>query len=149
MAACIVSFLYDVAGRAEDAYYITWGRISKNDAGKYTAFLVSGKSNSSRICALSERTVTLLDRLNDGNKDGNEKIFGFNSATALVMFLGRKVNSLELPETNSIKNKKWQSHNIRVSRITNMKNKGYAYDKIMMVSGHKSLDSLMKYLKND
>ena len=101
------------------------------------------------MCALSEKTAKLLDKLDDGQRGDNEKLFGFNSANALVTFLGRKVNSVELPETNSIKNKKWQSHNIRVSRITNMKDRGYAYDKIMLVSGHKSLDSLMKYLKND
>ena len=48
-----------------------------------------------------------------------------------------------------MKDKKWQSHNMRVSRITHLKDEGTPYDQIMLISGHKSLDSLMKYMKND
>ena len=148
-AACIISFLYDVAGRAEDAYYISWDRIKRHENGMVTAFLQSGKSPSSRTCTLSPRTVKLLDQLDAGKKNLTDKIFGFNSAKSLVMNLDRKVNKLELPEGSAIKKYKWQSHNIRVSRITNMRKADYTYEKIMLVSGHKSLDSLQKYMKND
>ena len=42
---------------------------------------------------------------------------------------------------------KWQSHNLRVSRLTNLYRRGYNTKKLMMISGHKSLDCLERYLK--
>ena len=38
---------------------------------------------------------------------------------------------------------------MRVSRLTNLYNGGMNTKKLMMVSGHKSLDSLERYLKCD
>ena len=131
-----------MAGRAEDAYYISWDRIKKHENGMVTAFLQSGKSSSKRTCTLSPRTVKLLDQLEAGKNDATDKIFGFNSAKALVKALERKVNKIELPEGSVIKKNKWQSHNLRVSRISNLRREGLGYEKIMLVSGHKSLDSL-------
>ena len=63
--------------------------------------------------------------------------------------LHRLIMGIRLPETNSIAENKWQSHNLRVSRLTNLYNGGINTKKLMKVSGHKSLDCLERYLKCD
>ena len=63
--------------------------------------------------------------------------------------LHRLIMGIRLPETNSIASNKWQSHNLRVSRLTNLYNGGMNTKKLMIISGHKSLDSLERYLKCD
>ena len=64
-AACIVSFLYDVAGRSEDAFYLTWDRIKVNEE-RAIVDLAQGKTNSKRQLPLTKRTVDLLTQLQAG-----------------------------------------------------------------------------------
>ena len=46
-AACIISYLYDVAGRSEDAHNITWERVQFKE-GYAEVRIPSGKTSSRR-----------------------------------------------------------------------------------------------------
>lgn len=56
---------------------------------------------------------------------------------------------MKLPKESSIDVTKWQCHNLRVSKLTQLKNEGRSYEYLMKISGHRSLDSLMRYMKTD
>ena len=115
------------------------GGMAKIPTGK-TAF---------RTGVLSILTVELINELNSNMDIRKGTLFGFNSSNSLIKNLNRHVKQLKLPKESSIDVTKWQCHNLRVSKCTNLYNEGMKLADIMRVSGHKSIQSLMKYIKSD
>ena len=76
-------------------------------------------------------------------------LFGFHSANSLRKNLDRKIKRIKLPEGSSIKVEEWQCHNLRVSKCTKLYREGMKLADIMKVSGHRSVASLMRYIKVD
>ena len=48
---------------------------------------------------------------------------------------------------NRFKQAGWQCHNIRASKITDLRKEGLELDQIMRISGHKSYDNVLMYNK--
>ena len=92
--------------------------------------------------------MKLLMALSPEDKRNPEgKVFDFNSSHSLRVNLDRKIQRVVLPEGSSIDVEKWHAHSLRVSKRTNLKDAGGDLLKIMVVSGHKRLDNLQKYLR--
>ena len=76
-------------------------------------------------------------------------VFGFKTADSLRHNVQRKVKKLKLAPGNKINVSTFQTHDLRVSRLTNEHKKGKTLPELMQISGHQSLASLQKYLKID
>ena len=111
----MVSFLYDVAGRSEDAWSQTWERITIVEGGGL-AKLKPGKTNAVRENVLSPLSMELLHELGkNGKREG--KVFKsyyakhaekpFNSANSLQKWLEKKIKKVKLPAGNSIDVNHW------------------------------------------
>ena len=97
-AACLVSFLYDVSGRSEDAFHLTWDKIEQRGA-QGVAELEPGKTSTKRTNPLTSRTMDLLKELgSEENKTG--KVFKFTSPHYLRVYLKRKISTIKLPAEN-------------------------------------------------
>ena len=145
----MVSFLYDAAGRSEDAYHLRWGHVELKEGGAI-ARLPPGKTAALRTVVLTPLTVELLNMLDPraaGKKD--EPVFGFNRAGSMRVWLKRQVGRVRLPAESSIDPSKWQCHNLRTSRITQLCKEGMRPDQIRLVSGHADLRNLQCYIKTD
>lgn len=91
-AACIVSYLYDIAGRSEDAHHLRWENITeRGDQGLVR--IASGKTSAKRTGALTVRTMTLLSKLrSEEKKDG--KVFRFDTVANLRVNTERKIKTV-------------------------------------------------------
>ena len=111
----MVSFLYDVAGRSEDAWSQTWERITIVEGGGL-AKLTPGKTDADRENVLSPLSMELLEELGK-NVTREGKVFKsyyskhagkpFNSANTLRKWLEKKIKKVELPAGNSIDANRW------------------------------------------
>ena len=62
----------------------------------------------------------------------------FNSARALRKWLERKVKKVKLPEGSSIDVDRWQCHNLRGSKLTELHiNRSMPVAELKVISGHK------------
>jgi len=114
-----VSFLYDVAGRSEDAFFIKWKSITNIPGGKGKAWLKPGKTSKVRTNPLSPLTMDLLKKFKSENtRNQDENLFDFKSADSLAKNLDRKIKSLKLPVESSIDVMKWHCHSLRTSMLT-------------------------------
>ena len=80
-AACCVSFLYDCAGRSEDAQSQTWELITAVEGGGL-AEIKPGKTGIERENVLTLRTMELLDELGKGRKKEGQIFRSFYSMWA-------------------------------------------------------------------
>ena len=96
----MVSLLYDIAGRSEDAFHLSWDRIKYSEAGGGYAELIKGKSSSRRVI-FSPLTEELL-REHAGAGSCTGPVFAFNSANSLRHWLDRFVKKITLPKENKI-----------------------------------------------
>ena len=64
-------------------------------------------------------------------------------------WLKRQVARVSLPAESSIDPSKWQCHNLRHSRITQLNKEGKRLDQIRLITGHADLRNLQNYIKTD
>ena len=143
-----MSFLYDVAGRSEDAFHLSWERITYSKGGGGRAILVKGKTTA-RTAVFSPRTQALL--LEHGGRGAPAgRLFDFNSANSMIKWLERVVKRVTLPPRNEIDIMRFQSHNLRASKLTWLSQQERWTDaQIQRFSGHKKLENLHSYIKVD
>ena len=147
-AACLVSLLYDVAGRSEDAFHLSWERVTYSKGGGGHARLVKGKTTA-RTAVFSPRTEALL-REHGGPGAPAGPLFDFNSANAMIKWLDRAVKRVRLPPGNKIEVARFQSHNLRTSKLTWLSQQERWSDaQIQHFSGHKDIKNLYRYIKVD
>ena len=79
--------------------------------------------------------------------EGN--VFAFTSPNSLRKWLKRQVARVRLPAGSSIVPAAWQCHNLRASRVTSLAEDGMRLDQIRLVTGHRKLENLQKYIKTD
>ena len=99
-AACMVSLLYDIAGRSEDAFNLTWERIEYSKDGGGCAHLVKGKTTSREVIFSPKTEQLLREHASSSAPDG--PVFDFNSANAMIKWLDRFVKRITLPAENKI-----------------------------------------------
>ena len=118
-----------------------------------------GKTDAPRENVLSPLTMELLDEIGKNvRKKGNifQSFYSehagkpFNSAKALRNWLERKIKKVKLPEGNSIDVNRWQCHNLRGSKLTDLhQNKKLTFSELKVISGHVRDDNLSLYIKVD
>ena len=68
----------------------------------------------------------------------------------MIKWLDRFVKKITLPKDNKIVIDKFQSHNLRASKLTWLSQMEKLTDaEIMQFSGHKNMENLHKYIKVD
>ena len=145
----MTSLLYDIAGRSEDAFNLTWNRIDFDENGGGFARLVKGKTTARRV-TFSPRTEKLLKE-HRGASQPTDPVFNFNSVNSMIKWLERFIKQVTLPPGNNIVvESRFQSHNLRVSKLTWLSQHHKLTDaQIQAFSGHKKLENLYKYIKVD
>ena len=144
----MTSLLYDIAGRSEDAFNLTWNRIDFDENGGGFARLVKGKTTARRV-TFSPRTEKLLKE-HRGASQPTDPVFNFNSVNSMIKWLERFIKQVTLPPGNNIVLERFQSHNLRVSKLTWLSQHDKLTDaQIQAFSGHKKLENLLKYIKVD
>ena len=103
----MISFLYDVAGRSEDAVFLTWERIEEQSVGGAVVKMAMGKTSKLRNNVITPMTMNLINELKllTGNSVG--EVFRFKSAANLRKWLHRLIVKLTLPKESSIKVSNW------------------------------------------
>ena len=134
-----MSFLYDAAGRSEDAHHLRWGHIEMKESGAI-ARLPPGKTAALRTVVLTPLTVELLNMLDPkATEKKDEPVFGFASPDSMRKWLKKQVGRVRLPVESSITPSMWQCHNLRTSRITQLNKEGKRLDQIRLISGHTNM----------
>ena len=96
----MVSLLYDIAGRSEDAFHLSWDRIKYSEAGGGYAELIKGKSSSRRVIFSPLTEELLREHAGPGSCSG--LLFAFNSVNSMRVWLDRFVKKITLPKHNKI-----------------------------------------------
>lgn len=144
----MTSLLYDIAGRSEDAFNLTWERIEYSEQGGGYASLAKGKTSFRKV-TFSPRTEELLRELG-GPGSPTGPLFAFASANSMAKWLGRRIKKIALPEGNTIAVDGFQSHNLRASKLTWLSQvEKWTDAEIQRFSGHASIVNLYRYIKVD
>ena len=96
----MTSLLYDIAGRSEDAFNLTWEKIETCNGGGGFAKLIKGKTTARQVI-FSPRTEKLLqEHLGENMRTG--RVFNFNSPNSMIKWLDRFVKQVTLSPNNKI-----------------------------------------------
>ena len=96
----MTSLLYDIAGRSEDAFNLTWENIEICKGGGGFTTLVKGKTTERQVI-FSPRTQKLLQE-HLGENMRTDRVFNFNSPNSMIKWLDRFVKQVTLSPNNKI-----------------------------------------------
>lgn len=109
--------LYDAAGRSQDAFSLTWDSFEFRSRGGGIQKLKKGKTEK-RPAIFSPRTEKLLEEQKKFTSYSNRVFPQFNLEQTMRNWLNEQIKRITLSEESAIDTNHFQSHNLRVSKVT-------------------------------
>ncbi len=145
----ILGFLYDSAMRESEFLNIRWKDITFIEGNESIGaeIRVLGKGSKIRTCFLTNKTVSLLNKL---RVKGNEmdKLFVFKMPDGKLYKRQEKYLIDRMKQLTKLYiGKEYSPHSIRHSRLTDLANNGADILGISQIAGHSNLSTTQIYVK--